>query len=630
ASFLSLLLSVSIGGLLYRNGLPFLSVPFILTFWIVALSADAFGTLGLTHHDFFWMKVPEGQQATVLTNLYQNIGSLNFSQLLDIYLRSLSSVLFQNNPLTGAFIAIALLFGSRILFTLSWITLFVAWGLAGIMGAEAANFTFYNIGANYMMIAFAAAGFFTIPSKSSILWAILLIAVSTLVLIFLSKILFLVQLPMFSLPFALVTIGSVHLLSFRSKPKSLIQTPLQLYSPESNLYTYQNNQGRYARFMFYPLHLPFWGNWTVTQGNDGDYTHIGEWKHALDFVILDHDGKSFNHFGTICEDHYCYGKPVLAPADGIIEEVVDQIEDNEIGKINTVQNWGNSLVIRHISGVYTQLSHLKKGSIKVTKGTFVKRGDILAACGNSGRSPVPHLHFQVQTTPFVGSKTVYYPISYFNKQLDETAELLQFSIPKQHDEVSDITPDRLMNNAFDFQPNAVMKLTFTDEKGLKSTECWEANTDAYNYKYLYCKQKETAAYYYCDNGMFYFTAFYGSKKSLLYSFFLSAYKVYLGENESIIMDELPFSLLRNNWLTRGINDFVAPILNLVNVRYTSQRRSVRSKYGANEIILQTKIELRFGHKTKMISESVVTLGNKGLLAFSYNHGKTKITAQCES
>ncbi len=625
ATFLSLLLSASLGGWLFKNGLPFLSLPFILTFWVVVVIADSFAGLGLSHHDFFWKKAPE--TATDLSNIYQNIGTLNFTQLLDIYLRSLSSILFQNNPISGAFIAVALLFGSRILFALSWITLLVSWGLAGIMGAEAANFTFYNIGANYMMIAFAVAGFFTIPSKSSVLWAILLITVSTLILLFVSKLLVLVQLPMFSLPFALVTIGSIQLLSMRSNPKKLIQTPLQLYSPESNLYTYQNNQGRYSRFWYYPLHVPFWGNWTVTQGYDGEYTHQGEWKHALDFMIHDQDGKSYNHFGILCEDYYCYGKPVLAPADGVVEEVVDQIEDNEIGQINTVQNWGNSIVIRHLSGVYTQMSHLKKGSIKVAKGTFVKRGDILAACGNSGRSPAPHLHFQVQYSPLVGSKTMEYPISYFNRQFNETPELVQFSVPKRDEILSDITPNRLLNNAFDFQPNQVMRFQYTDEKGLKSTESWEAFTDAYNYKYLYCKDKDTAAYYYCDNSMFYFTAFYGSKKSLLYYFYLSAYKVYLGSTDTTVQDELPFNILRNNWIVRSLNDFVAPVFNKMKVRYSS---SFIHKTAANEIVLQSKINLGIGKKSKNISESFMTVRNNGLEKFTFTQGKLKIEARCES
>jgi len=176
----------------------------------------------------------------------------------------------------------------------------------------------------------------------------------------------------------------------------------------------------------------------------------------------------------------------------------------------------------------------------------------------------------------------------------------------------------------------VLRFQYTDEKGLKSTESWEAYTNAYNYKYLYCKDKETVAYYYCDKDMFYFTAFYGSKKSLLYYFYLSAYKVYLGENETAVQDELPFNILRNNWLTRSLNDFIAPVFNRIKVRFSGQRSSLRPKAGTNEITIHSKINLCFGQKSKNISESIVTVRINGLESFTYTQGTHKIEARCES
>jgi murein DD-endopeptidase MepM/ murein hydrolase activator NlpD len=41
------------------------------------------------------------------------------------------------------------------------------------------------------------------------------------------------------------------------------------------------------------------------------------------------------------------------------------------------------------------MGHLKKGSIKVNEGEFVKTGDIVAVAGNSGYSERPHLHMQL-------------------------------------------------------------------------------------------------------------------------------------------------------------------------------------------------------------------------------------------
>ena len=116
----------------------------------------------------------------------------------------------------------------------------------------------------------------------------------------------------------------------RTKPTKLFLTPIQYYSPEINLYTFSNNKNRLAHFLYFPLYLPFWGEWSVTQGHDGIHTHIGDWGKAYDFMIRDNDTKTYISNGLFCEDYHCYNKPVLAPADGIVEEIVDNVVDNEI------------------------------------------------------------------------------------------------------------------------------------------------------------------------------------------------------------------------------------------------------------------------------------------------------------
>lgn len=60
---------------------------------------------------------------------------------------------------------------------------------------------------------------------------------------------------------------------------------------------------------------------------------------------------------------------------------------------------GNYIVIKHGESEYSTLAHLKCGSIKVSVGERVKKGQTLALCGNSGSSTEPHLHFQLQTGP---------------------------------------------------------------------------------------------------------------------------------------------------------------------------------------------------------------------------------------
>ena len=56
-------------------------------------------------------------------------------------------------------------------------------------------------------------------------------------------------------------------------------------------------------------------------------------------------------------------------------------------------------------GYYVLLAHLKQSSMTVFPGQRVVRGAVLGHCGNSGRSPVPHLHMHVQNTIYLGTPT---------------------------------------------------------------------------------------------------------------------------------------------------------------------------------------------------------------------------------
>ena len=55
---------------------------------------------------------------------------------------------------------------------------------------------------------------------------------------------------------------------------------------------------------------------------------------------------------------------------------------------------GGTVVIDHGEGIYTCYFHLS--NFKVHKGEFVKRGDVIALSGKSGRVTGPHLHFSAR------------------------------------------------------------------------------------------------------------------------------------------------------------------------------------------------------------------------------------------
>ncbi len=625
----TLFLSVTLGGQLFKLNLPFLSIPFVLAFWFVVLPSSNFENLGLTQRNIFWINEMYSMGGNPLLILFQTIDNMEINKLVDIYLRSISSIFFQNNLISGALITIALLYSSRIMFSLSIVGFLSAYIFAYFTGSEAASINYYNIGANYMMVAFAVGGFFLIPSKQSYLWTILLIPLTSLVLMFFYKLFSYIQLPVFSFPFAFTVIMFIYFLQLRTKAKSLILTPLQHNSPEINLYTFKNNKDRLNGLYYFPLHLPLMGEWTVTQAHDGEYTHIGEWGKAYDFMITDSYSKSYRNNGFLREDYYCYNKPVFAPADGYVETITNNTDDNEIGKVNTSNNWGNSIVIRHLNGLYTQISHLRKDTFKVKPGDFVKRGEILANCGNSGRSPEPHVHFQVQTVPNVGAKTLDYPFAYYFEHAGDKDQLMQFKKPAQGEKISNVTMNNFLYNAFNILPDNAIVMEYVDGKGIKTTEKWDTYTDAYNQKYIHCPQTNSTAYYINDGFMFYFTAFYGSKTSLLYYFYLSAYKIFLGNNDFIeITDSIPLNMLNKGKLASYLHDFIAPFHQFIKINFTSKVISSDIALGTGVTKLASTVKITGLGKKNIASESTLIITEKGISEFTYQTEDIKIEAVC--
>jgi hypothetical protein len=75
------------------------------------------------------------------------------------------------------------------------------------------------------------------------------------------------------------------------------------------------------------------------------------------------------------------GTPIYAAAGGIV----------------TMSEWhaayGNTLEIDHGNGLVTRYAHC--AGFEVERGALVKRGQLIARVGNTGRSTGPHLHFEV-------------------------------------------------------------------------------------------------------------------------------------------------------------------------------------------------------------------------------------------
>jgi murein DD-endopeptidase MepM/ murein hydrolase activator NlpD len=76
------------------------------------------------------------------------------------------------------------------------------------------------------------------------------------------------------------------------------------------------------------------------------------------------------------------GTPIVATANGIV---------SYSGKKGML---GNVVIIDHGHGLITRYGHLDSLEIKV--GALVKRGQVIARMGNSGKCADPHLHYEVR------------------------------------------------------------------------------------------------------------------------------------------------------------------------------------------------------------------------------------------
>jgi urea transporter/murein DD-endopeptidase MepM/ murein hydrolase activator NlpD len=628
ASLFSLMLSVVLSGWLGKYGLPFLSLPFVIAVWLVLLPSGQFANLGLTQRNVFWMNEMYAIGGKPLLDFFQTVDNLPLNKMVIVYLRSMSSILFQDNLLAGILIAITLLITSRITFLLSVTGFLSAWLFAHFIGSDMASFSFYNVGANYILVAIAVGGFFIIPSRYSFLWAVLLVPLTSLILLFLRKLLANAGLPVFSLPFSIVTIMFIYFLILRIKPGKLVLSPVQHFSPEINLYTYINNVDRLSKSKYFSLHLPFWGEWTVSQGYNGKYTHKGDWSSAVDFVLTDETKRTHGQLTRQCENYYCYNKPVVAPADGLIVAIVDNIDDNEPGKVNTNQNWGNTIIIKHLNDLFTQMSHLKSGSFKVRIGDFVKHGDMVALCGNSGRSPEPHLHIQAQTTSLQGAKTLEYPFAYFLQNMGGRYLLKSFTLPSEGDIISNVSTDPLLKASFDFEPGMIMRFKYNKGEEAEKVASWEVYTDAWNSKYIFCADTGSVAYFINDGTMFYFTSFYGDHNSLLYYFYLTAYKVLLGYYPNIeVQDRFPLHIIRRNKIALWIHDCIAPFYQYQVTEYINKQVWSDLSVNPTQMKLSSCIKNCTFRRKLTEGSGLILLSENKVKEFSFETSKIKIWAQ---
>lgn len=125
-------------------------------------------------------------------------------------------------------------------------------------------------------------------------------------------------------------------------------------------------------------------------------------RFAIDFFRVDEAGRVASGDRDVVASWFGFGAEVLAVADAVVAAARDDVAESSRISTHTrlplEDGTGNYVALDLGDGRFAFYEHLKAGSIRVSPGQRVRRGDVIAAVGFSGHTSGPHLHFHVADT----------------------------------------------------------------------------------------------------------------------------------------------------------------------------------------------------------------------------------------
>jgi murein DD-endopeptidase MepM/ murein hydrolase activator NlpD len=361
-----------------------------------------------------WWRTPPADAPAWLGAFFRSIGSLLFSPTIEV----------------GAAIVGAILLWSRAAFAAGvagWLA-----GAAVALGVQSLGVPYHWLPAahNFFVAGMALGALFILPGGASLPLAAIAGAAASLIDVALQSLLpALAYLPTAS---ALAIWAGLGTLALAVDRRGFWRNHARRIAPEEAWWRAAAWAQRFGRNE--PLLVvPVTGSVQVAQGFDGPLSHASRFRHALDFVRA----PAGREPGTGCDvavEDSIWNAPVFAPAAGVVERVRDGIADNPLGRSNFADSWGNYVCIRLDQGGWVLLAHLRQGSIAVQPATRVEIGTHVGAVGNSGRSPLPHLHLHVQDGPHPGAATLPFRLANYRSSSDvwqPLQELTAAGVPAQ-------------------------------------------------------------------------------------------------------------------------------------------------------------------------------------------------------
>jgi hypothetical protein len=126
-------------------------------------------------------------------------------------------------------------------------------------------------------------------------------------------------------------------------------------------------------------------------------------RFAIDFVQLLPDRRLFSGPVSDLFSYKYFGADVLSVAAGVVVGLQDgepeQTPPHFPANAVPPAFLGNFLVIKIARGRFAFYAHMQPGSLRVSVGERVRRGQVIGLLGNTGNSDAPHLHFAIVSGP---------------------------------------------------------------------------------------------------------------------------------------------------------------------------------------------------------------------------------------
>ena len=547
-SIFTFLVSFSLNKMFIKYSLPLLSLPFAFVSMLFYLASLKYTSL--------------------LSNILNRNALVDFNLPMIEFFKSMGTIFFLPYGIAGVIISLIVLFYSRILFILAFTGFwFGVWFHSFFIPFNQALNSPYNF--NFILISMALGGVFLIPYTKNFFLAVIAVFLSVVLIDAMEVFFNMYALPVYTLPFNIITLLFIMILfsiGYKYFNYSIKNTPEKsLVAFLSTFYRFGGNDIK--------INLPFTGEWCVYQAFDGEWTHKGVWKYAYDFVIK-RNGKTYTNDGLFLEDYYAFGKPVTAPVNGYVVALRDDLVDNFIGNVDRINNWGNYIIIKNDYGYFVEISHLMQHSITVKVGDYVKVGDIVAKCGNSGYSPEPHIHIQVQKYGVLGSETVPFKFIDYIKE----NRLYYYSLPKKDEIISSTIIDKAMKLRLTFILDDKFKYEVY-KNGCKNGEIMFVVKMSDKGEFYFTDGKNRL-YFYSDEKLFYFYEYEGTE-SILKKIFILAPKIPLISSEVEYTDILPPQFIYGLY-KRVLIELILPFnFKLFNkkILYKKERLKIKSEFG---------------------------------------------------